>query len=100
MMAYHWPGNIRELETFGRKKCTPHKSTTIEDVILASVAKQIPGSSTNDESRMKTIHENERDYIISVLKKCNGRIWGAGNSCRNIKYPPINAQIENEKARN
>lgn len=27
---------------------------------------------------MKTMHENEREYIIKVLKQCNGKIWGAG----------------------
>jgi len=29
-----------------------------------------------EDGHMKTIHENERDYIIQVLKKCDGKIWG------------------------
>jgi transcriptional regulator with GAF, ATPase, and Fis domain len=36
----------------------------------------------------KTIHENERDYITSVLKKCNGKIWGTGVTAEVLRIPP------------
>ena len=37
---------------------------------------------------MKTIDENERDYILSVLKNCNGRIRGAGGAAEVMGLPP------------
>jgi transcriptional regulator with GAF, ATPase, and Fis domain len=37
---------------------------------------------------MKTIHENERDYIIEVLKTCNGKIWGTGGAAEILNVPP------------
>ncbi len=49
--------------------------------------------------RMKTIHENERDYIISVLKKCNGRILGAGGAAEVLNVQPIYIKIKNGKTR-
>ena len=41
-----------------------------------------------EETRLKTIHENERDHIISVLKKCNGRIWGPGAAAEILNIQP------------
>src|SRR5436190_2544091 len=73
MTAYHWPGNIRELENLIERSVLLTKSTIIEEISLPAVLKKDDARN----SHMKTIHENERDYIISVLKKCNGRIWGA-----------------------
>ena len=50
---------------------------------------QITSNSSNDRStQLKTIHENERDHIIAVLKKCNGRIWGVGGAAEVLNLPP------------
>ena len=46
---------------------------------------------------MKTIHENERDYIITVLKKCNGRIWGAGGAAEVLNVPPSTLKSKMKK---
>ncbi len=47
---------------------------------------------------LKTIHENERDYIISVLKKCNGKIWGEGGAAQLLKSSAYYAEVEDDKA--
>ena len=46
---------------------------------------------------VKTIHENERDYIISVLKKCNGKIWGAGGAAEVLNLPPSTLKSKMKK---
>jgi DNA-binding NtrC family response regulator len=84
MTAYQWPGNIRELENVIERSVLLTKGTLIEDTLLpASSKKETPA-----DSYMKTIHEHERDYIITVLKKCNGRIWGAGGAAEILSIPP------------
>lgn len=86
LMAYHWPGNIRELEHLIERHVLLSKGTIIEDIQLPVMT---PDAATvTDESRMKTIHENERDYIISVLRKCNGKVWGAGAAAEILNLPP------------
>jgi DNA-binding NtrC family response regulator len=83
---YNWPGNIRELENLIERNVLLAKSTIIEDVSLPT---QITSNSSNDRStQLKTIHENERDHIIAVLKKCNGRIWGGGGAAEVLNLPP------------
>jgi transcriptional regulator with GAF, ATPase, and Fis domain len=46
---------------------------------------------------LKTIHENERDHIIAVLKKCNGRIWGAGGAAELLDVPPSTLKSKMKK---
>ncbi len=86
MMAYHWPGNIRELEHLIERSVLLAKGPVIEEVLLPFIKKEVPQQI--EEARMKTIHENERDYIISVLNKCNGRIWGAGAAAEMLNIHP------------
>jgi transcriptional regulator with GAF, ATPase, and Fis domain len=96
LMAYSWPGNIRELEHFIERGVLLAKGTVIEDIAL-------PTNSQNDRmvisksSTMKTIHENERDYIIEVLKKCNGKIWGAGGAAAVLNVPPTTLRSKMKK---
>jgi DNA-binding NtrC family response regulator len=84
LMEYHWPGNIRELENIIERSVLLAKGTIIEDAPLPATQKK----DIQLDLRMKTIHENERDYIITVLKKCNGRIWGAGGAAEILNIPP------------
>lgn len=94
MMAYHWPGNIRELEHVIERSVLLTNGTTIEDALIPVSRKTEP---VVEEVRMKTIHENERDYIITVLKKCNGRIWGAGAAAEVLNIPPSTLKSKMKK---
>lgn len=88
MLDYAWPGNVRELEHFIERTILLSKTPVIEQVLLP----KHPGNKTSSEpqagARMKTIDENERDYIITVLKNCNGRIRGAGGAAAVMGLPP------------
>ncbi len=46
---------------------------------------------------IKTIHENERDHIITVLKKCNGKIWGVGAAAEVLNLPPTTLKSKMKK---
>ena len=85
MMAYKWPGNIRELEHLMERSVLLAKGTIIEDVPLPEHSEI---SSALQDDHIKTIQENERDHIISVLKKCKGKIWGPGGAAEILNIPP------------
>jgi DNA-binding NtrC family response regulator len=88
--AYHWPGNIRELEHLVERSVVLAKTSIIEDVTL-------PGSQGVNGTLLKSIDENERDHIIAVLKKCNGRIWGSGGAAELLKVPPSTLKSKMKK---
>lgn len=96
MMAYHWPGNIRELEHLIERSVLLSKSSVIEEIPLLNM--QINTSTSNDEAtRIKTIHENERDHIISVLKRCKGRVWGEDGAAEVLKIHPSTLKSKMKK---
>ncbi|MEO5889163.1 MAG: sigma 54-interacting response regulator [Ferruginibacter sp.] len=87
LMGYDWPGNIRELEHLLERSVLLAKGPVIEDMALPGTHKK--EVQTEVETRItKTIFENERDHILGVLKKCNGRIWGAGGAAELLGVPP------------
>jgi DNA-binding NtrC family response regulator len=99
MRAYNWPGNIRELENImeqsvilndGRSKLELRRS-------LTSVAPVLPGNvSIETLSDVKLVQqETERAYIISILKKANGRIRGTNGAAEllNIKPTTLEAKM-------
>ena len=96
MTAYHWPGNIRELENLIERSVLLAKGLVIEDIFLPATHKR-EMAVKSQAFPMKTIHENEREYIISVLKKCNGRIWGTGGAAEVLNVPPTTLKSKMKK---
>jgi DNA-binding NtrC family response regulator len=88
MLDYTWPGNVRELEHFIERTILLSKNLIIDQVTLPKQAGNKTGAEPQTAARMKTIDENERDYIIAVLKNCNGRIRGAGGAAAVMGLPP------------
>ncbi|MET3886305.1 DNA-binding NtrC family response regulator [Chitinophagaceae bacterium OAS944] len=96
MMAYNWPGNIRELEHLIERSVLLAKGTVIEEVLLPTVEKN-DKSAFSEDAVMKTIAENEKDHIISVLIKCNGRIWGPGAAAEILNINPSTLRSKMKK---
>ncbi len=95
MMHYTWPGNIRELEHLIERGVLLAKGTVIESTLVPHLAAN--DSAANAEDRLKTIHENERDHILAVLKKCNGRVWGSGGAAEILNIPPSTLKSKMKK---
>lgn len=95
MSAYHWPGNIRELENLIERNVLLAKGAVIDDILLPTQSKNF--SQNIQDSHIKTIHENERDYIISILKKCKGKIWGEGGAAEVLNIPPSTLKSKMKK---
>jgi formate hydrogenlyase transcriptional activator len=87
LITYRWPGNIRELEHVierGLIMTTGHEITEIflpedNEPELPLVARR---------PALKTLQQNEREYILTVLKECKGRIAGSGHAADILGVPP------------
>ncbi|QHT66951.1 response regulator [Rhodocytophaga rosea] len=95
LMAYNWPGNIRELEHFIERSILLTKGTIIEDIGFLNI--NPTELNMPDKGHIKTIDENEREHIIEVLKKCNGRIWGEGGAAQLLNVPPTTLNSKMKK---
>ena len=87
LLSYQWPGNIRELENLIERSILLAKTNTIEHIPLPAFD-EIKTNANSNEWYFKTIQENEREHIINVLEKCNGRIRGAGGASEILGLPP------------
>jgi len=85
--SYSWPGNIRELENIIERSVLLAKKTTLEDIVLPVMILN-DTDSLDDGPQIKTIDENERSHILSILKRTNGKIWGVGGAAELLNIPP------------
>lgn len=84
LLAYNWPGNVRELEHFMERTVLLNKGMIIEQIALPAAIE----SDDSDQSRkIRTIDENEREYILKILKRCNGRVSGEGGAAELLGLP-------------
>jgi len=75
---YNWPGNVRELENAMARAVLLCSSHEISDIKLPKPRLAEPKQETS--TSVKTISQNERDHILTVLAKCNGKVYGRGGA--------------------
>ena len=91
-MLYSWPGNIRELEHMIERTFLMTKGNEVDQLVFPIALDQ---NVNHHDQKIKTILENEREHIIAVLKKCNGKVWGEGGAAELLNIPPstLNSKI-------
>ncbi|QOG02188.1 sigma 54-interacting response regulator [Flavobacterium sp. MDT1-60] len=95
IINHNWPGNIRELEHVMQRAILLTDGNTIKEIELFTSSK-MNAEQANESFSIKTILENERDYILYILKKCNGKISGIGGAAEILDIHPstLNSKIK------
>lgn len=93
IVNYHWPGNIRQLEHLIHRSILLADSPTIKEI---QIPKSLEPKQAEPEFEIKSIHDNERDYIYYILKKCKGKVYGQGGAAELLDIPPstLNSKIK------
>ena len=79
MLAYHWPGNIRELENILERAVVKSRGEVIENVDLPAPPQRIvdlhyAGNGAREISLKQWLSNSEKDYLRSLLIKYKGSI--------------------------
>jgi transcriptional regulator with GAF, ATPase, and Fis domain len=85
MMAYDWPGNVRQLEHLIERAVLLANGNTIKEVNLPVT--EVKGINKRQFKDVQTLDEVERDYILFVLKKTNRKVHGPGGAAELLKIP-------------
>jgi formate hydrogenlyase transcriptional activator len=95
LMTYDWPGNVRELEHLIERSILSAQGPILREIILP-VSGKVQLSSKLSDGYIKTLEDNERDHILNTLKKCGGKISGAGGAAEllDIHVSTLNARIK------
>lgn len=93
MMTYSWPGNVRELEHLIERQVVMVQGGMIREIEIPQISKD---ADTTSLVTVKTIFENERDHIFSVLELCNGKISGPNGAAKLLGVPAttLNSKIK------
>ena len=87
LMEYTWPGNVRELQNVIERSVLMTSEPILRDVSFMSASAPIKETAAEESPRIKTIAEMERDHILTVLRKCKGRISGSGGAAELLRLP-------------
>jgi len=85
LRSYTWPGNVRELEHLIERSILLATDGTLEDVYIPQHTETEKNGQAYQLNR--SLEEVERDYIIETLKRCTGKISGAGGAAEILKIP-------------
>ncbi|NRS87815.1 formate hydrogenlyase transcriptional activator [Flavobacterium sp. 7E] len=84
LQHYSWPGNIRELQHTIERTVLLTTTATIATIDLPKIEVDLK----TDSFEIKTLDEMQKQYILQVLKKCNGRISGPFGAALKLQLPP------------
>lgn len=92
LRAYHWPGNIRELENVIERSVILSAGNALE------LGDWIPKSPTHAViTDIDTLHDFERKYIIHVLQKTTWRVSGERGAARLLGMKPTTLESRMKK---
>jgi transcriptional regulator with GAF, ATPase, and Fis domain len=101
LQAYGWPGNIRELENVIERSVIMSDGNGILELERSLPAETFSAtalSSLKTLTDVKTLQlRTEKEYILSVLKKTDGRIRGEGGAAELLDLKPTTLESRLKK---
>lgn len=85
LRSYTWPGNVRELEHLLERGILMTTDGTLQDVYIP----RNEDAESQGEAYLlnRSLEDVERSYIIEILKRCAGKISGAGGAAEILDIP-------------
>jgi formate hydrogenlyase transcriptional activator len=88
MLAYDWPGNIRELEHSIERSMLLTDGDMLKQIQLPGLKSVTPVPVGKNEFTVRRIEENEKEYIVNMLKYCQDRVGGSYGAAELMGIPP------------
>lgn len=86
MMAYSWPGNVRELQHLVERSVLLAESPTIKEIHLPK-NESLTIENKESDFIIKPLDQIEKEYILKIVRTCNGRISGPHGAASKLGLP-------------
>ena len=95
LVAWKWPGNIRELENFLERAVILSRGPVLH-VPLAELEAMEEEEESASATANPTLHAAERDHIVRALREAKGIIGGPGGAAKRLglKRTTLNSKIK------
>jgi formate hydrogenlyase transcriptional activator len=95
LVAWKWPGNIRELENFLERAVILSRGPALH-VPLAELAAMQQEEEEEQSAANPTLHAAERDHILRALREAKGVIGGPGGAADRLglKRTTLNSKMK------
>jgi len=94
LKLYDWPGNVRELENTIERASLLTSEKVIKEIDINFIREN---STIKDLNTIRPWKEFEKEYIISVLKFCKGKVSGTNGAASLLEIPPTTLSSKMEK---
>jgi chemotaxis protein methyltransferase CheR len=93
LQSYNWPGNVRELQNVLERAVI---STSGNKLQLTETFSRSRSDQVQHDEGLKSLHDMERDYIVSVLDKTGWKISGNKSAAEilGLKRSTLRARME------
>ena len=91
LKAYHWPGNIRELENVIERQVILARGDTLHFDDLKKQAKAKAEQTETVKGNILSaneMREQDRRNLILALERCHGKVFGAGGAAELLAMKP------------
>ncbi|MBL7737592.1 MAG: sigma 54-interacting transcriptional regulator [Chitinophagaceae bacterium] len=96
LMAYNWPGNIRELENIIERAMILSTGSSLEYGDWIPTEKIVHSGNGNDPKAVK-LEDVEREHIIEVLKKTGWKVSGEKGAAKILGLNPTTLEARMKK---
>jgi formate hydrogenlyase transcriptional activator len=86
LLHYDWPGNVRELEHLLERSILLSKGDSLQVDLPGNIHKRYLREEGN-AFNILPLETMERDYILKVVRLCNGRIAGPNGAAAKLRLP-------------
>jgi transcriptional regulator with GAF, ATPase, and Fis domain len=95
LRSYSWPGNVRQLEHLIERSILLSDDNVLKHICLPNETNK----NINDREvfNNRTLIDVERNHIITVLKKCSGKIAGEGGAAEWLDVPATTLHAKMKK---
>lgn len=86
-LKHSWPGNIRELQHCIERSVLLADDELVNEMCFLSESEKILAINNFQAHEIKSLKEIEKEYILKIIKLCNGRISGPNGAAKKLQIP-------------